>query len=93
MPDKASPAGWIVQVTVLAVVKPRAHGTYSREARLLDAPTFRYFNVAVAEAEKAVEATRKHSAGADEGETCVARRLSSEEIAALRLKPGEVRPA
>jgi len=60
-----------------------------------NAPSFKYFNVAIAVAEKAIEATTKHlaKANAAEGEMSAIRRLSSGEIAALGLKTGDVRPA
>jgi hypothetical protein len=61
----------------------------------LGPPSFKYFNVAIADADTATEATRKHLATAevDDREMRVVRRLSSGEIAALSLKPGEVKPA
>jgi hypothetical protein len=63
---------------------------------LVSAPSFEYFNVAIAAPAKAMEATTKHLAeGAKpkSGEMSVVRELSSVEIAALRLKAGEVKPA
>jgi hypothetical protein len=59
-------------------------------ATLPDAPSLKYFNAAVAVAGKAIEAAR-HLAAAGEGS--VVRVLSSAEIAALGLQPGEVKPA
>jgi hypothetical protein len=60
---------------------------------LLGAPSFKYFNVAIAAAGKAIEATSKHLADAEDRETSVVRPLSLAEIAALGLKPGDVVPA
>jgi hypothetical protein len=62
---------------------------------VLDAPSFKYFNVAMADPEKATEATAKYLAKADatDGETRAVRKLSSAEIATLGLKAGEVQPA
>ena len=63
---------------------------------LVSAPSFEYFNVAIAAPDKAMEATTKHMAKGAEakaGEMSVVRKLSSGEIAALRLKAGEVKPA
>jgi hypothetical protein len=60
---------------------------------VLGAPSFRYFNVALAAPEKAIEATRKHVAEANDEEVSAVRRLSLGEIAALGLASGEVRPA
>jgi hypothetical protein len=96
MNQKAPPAGWVVQVTVPApIAPPRADGTRWIGAVALSAPSFQYFNVAIAAANSAVEATTKHLAKAEApgGETRVVRGLSPQEIAALSLKAGEVRPA
>jgi hypothetical protein len=63
---------------------------------LVGAPSFEYFNVAIAAPDKAMEATTKHlakSAEAKAGEMSVVRKLSSGEIAALSLEAGEVKPA
>jgi hypothetical protein len=59
---------------------------------LLGAPSFKYFNAAIAVAGKAIEAA-KHFAEAEDREAHVVRSLSSGEIAALGLAPGEVKPA
>jgi hypothetical protein len=59
---------------------------------LLGAPSFQYFNAAIAAAGKAVEAA-KHFAEAGDREAHVVRALSSEEVVALGLKDGEVKPA
>ena len=63
---------------------------------LVSAPTFAYFNVAIAAPDKAMEATTKHLAEGAEpksGAVSVVRKLSSREIAALSLEAGEVKPA
>jgi hypothetical protein len=60
---------------------------------LLGAPTFKYFNVAVATAEAAMAAARKHLADAEDRETSVVRALSMAEIAVLGLTAGEVKSA
>jgi len=57
-----------------------------------DAPSFKYYNTAIAAPEKAVDAT-KNLAETENWEARVVRALSSEEIAALGLKLGEVKPA
>jgi hypothetical protein len=96
MTQKAPPAGWVVQVTVPApIAPPRADGTRWIGAVALSAPSFQYFNVAIAAANNAIEATSKHlaKAKAEDGEMCVVRGLSSAEITALSLKAGEVKPA
>ena len=58
-------------------------------ATLPDAPSFKYFNAAIAVAGKAMEAAKQLAAG----EASVVRALSSREIAALGLGSGEVKPA
>jgi hypothetical protein len=64
---------------------------------LPDAPSFEYFNVAIAAPDKAIEATTEHLAAkspeAKTWEMSVVRKLSSGEILAISLKAGEVRPA
>ena len=61
------------------------------------APSFQYFNVATGDPDKAVEAARKHLAKAkaviQDADMRTVRALSSAEVAALRLKSGEVKPA
>ena len=93
MIDKASPAGWVVQVTVLA--PPSAADNRWIGPRLLAAPSFKYFNVAIAAPNKALEATTKHLAAtkAEEGAMSVVRGLSTGELAVLKLAAGEVGPA
>jgi hypothetical protein len=61
----------------------------------LGAPSFLYFNVAIADAHKAAEATGKHLAipDGDDRKIHAVRSLSVAEIAALNLNPGEVKPA
>ena len=98
MTDKASPAGWVVQVTIPAPTAPSTQeGARWKGPQMLGAPSFEYCNVAIASPDKAVEATRKYLAGAkaDAGvvNACTVRELSPAEVAALGLKAGEVRPA
>ena len=61
------------------------------------APSFKYYNVAIANADKAVEATTKNlakiSADAGDDDPRTVRELSSPEITALGLKAAEVKPA
>jgi hypothetical protein len=92
MTDKAS--GWVVQITIppAATAKPASPGTRFGRA-VVGAPSFKYFNVAIAAPSKAIEATNKHWVEAGDLEASAVRALSSSEIAALRLRPGEVKPA
>lgn len=92
MTEKTSPAGWVVQVTTPGVrsAVPSAGG---RAYDLLGPPSFEYFNVAISAPAKAVEAITKQVAEGRERETQTVRALSSEEVAVLKLKPGEVAPA
>jgi hypothetical protein len=92
MSDKESPAGWVVQVTIPGKASSvRAPSGYL--STVLAAPTFKYFNVAVATAEAAMAATTKHLDDPERPETSVVRALSLREIAALRLTAGSVKPA
>jgi hypothetical protein len=77
--DKASPAGWVVQI-----MTPGHAGAL---------PGFRYFNVAIADAKIAVEATAKQVTPEGEAHVPPYRPLSAQEIAVLRLKTGAVKPA
>ena len=63
---------------------------------LVNAPSFEYFNVAIAVADKAIEATTKYMANSAKpkvGTMSVVRKLSPGEIAVLKLAAGEVKPA
>ena len=71
-------------------LKPSASG---RLYDLLGPPTFEYFNVAIGAPGKAVEATTKQLAEGRDREARVVRALSTEEIASLSLKAGQVAPA
>jgi hypothetical protein len=94
MTDKATPAGWVVQVTVPAPLATPGTTRWVGPVALA-APSFKYFNVAIAAPNKAIEATAKHLAKAEgaDAEMSVVRGLSPGEIAALSLKAGEVKPA
>ncbi len=82
MNNKTSAAGWVIEV--------RRSDPVSKQ----DPPQYAYYNVALADAEKATEtavaAARK--TGFD-GTGHNVRPLSNNEIEALRFKPGEVHPA
>jgi hypothetical protein len=92
MLDKAPPAGWVVQIVIPGERSlERLPSGYL--STLLGAPTFKYFNVAVATAEAAMAATTKHLADPEDRETSVVRALSTAEIAVLGLTAGEVKPA
>ena len=98
MTEKAPPAGWVVQVTVATpLTQPKPDAVRWLGPAVKDAPSFQYFNVAIAAADKAVEATKKLMAKADalamDWETGVVRGLSSAEIVSLGLKAGDVVPA
>jgi hypothetical protein len=73
------PAGWVVQIKT-----PGQAGA---------APAFRYFNVAIADANLAVEAIVKQENPPKGADVSAVRQLSPQEIAALRLKSGAVKPA
>jgi hypothetical protein len=97
MTDKASPAGWVVQVTIPKKPDDRlADAPWRPPIMAADAPSFQYFNVAIAAPGKAIEATANHLASNPEAKTwemSVVRKLSPAEIAALSLEVGEVKPA
>ncbi len=90
MTEKAVAAGWVVQLTTPGV---STGGTPWRGPVLADASVFQFFNIAVAAADKAIEAARKHAgAGADAPMSAV-RQLSKAEIEFLGLRAGEAKPA
>lgn len=60
---------------------------------MMGAPSFQYFNVAIADAKKAVEAARKHSGCDDDATIGAVRALSSAEIATIPLSSGQVKRA
>jgi hypothetical protein len=88
MSEKTPPAGWVVQIVVPA--RSASRGAEWIGATVPDAPSFKYFNAALAVAGEAIEAARQLAAA---GDGSVVRALSSAEIAALGIKPGDVRPA
>jgi hypothetical protein len=92
MTEKAPPAGWVVQV-IIPGERSLERSPSAYLSTLLGAPTFKYFNVAVATAEAAIAATTKHLADPQHPETSVVRALSLREIAALGLTAGDVKPA
>ena len=71
--------GWVVEVVTLTA----GSGT----------PSNSYFNVAIADVTKATEAVWKLPLAAKANRVQAVRKLSAEEIAALRLRPGKVKPA
>jgi hypothetical protein len=97
MTDKASPAGWVAQVTIPGKPDVRlADAPWRPPIMAAGAPLFQYFNVAISAPDKAIEATAKHLENSPEAETweiSVVRKLSAAEIAALSLEAGEVKPA
>jgi hypothetical protein len=92
MIEQAPETGWVVQVTIPA--PPRLPDSRWHVDPGRDPPSFIYFNVAIADAVKAVAATAMHLAGPDENrEMRVVKGLSLAELAALSLAPGQVKPA
>ena len=59
-------------------------------AALPNAPSIKYYNAAIADADKAIAAATQLAAA---GEGSVVRALSLGELASLGLEPGEVKPA
>jgi hypothetical protein len=92
MTEKTPPAGWVVQVTTPGEpVRSRARHTLLKDLR--GAPSFEYFNVAIVIPSEAEEATTAHLAEDLAREARVVRALSSEEVASLKLRAGEIVPA
>lgn len=94
MSGKTTPAGWVVQLTIPVYITPtRADGTPWTGPAILGAPSLQYFNVAIADVEMAVEATRKHLGSDSDVIVGVVRALSAAEVASIPLSLGEVRRA
>jgi hypothetical protein len=87
MTTRTAAAGWVVQLTILGVA---AEGTKSAA---FPGSTFQFFNVAVGSADQAIEAARKSVGAPNDAPMRVVRALSSSEIAALKLRAGQVKPA
>ena len=71
-------AGWVIEVVTLAPESP---------------PTFKYFNVAIADVTEAVQAIRMRRDVVQANRVEAVKALSAKEIAALRLRAGQVKPA
>jgi hypothetical protein len=98
MIEKASAAGWVVQVTIPAPhASPSETGVKWIGRAWPSAPSFQYYNVAIATPEGATEAATAYharaTADAAVDNTRVVRELSPAEIGVLRLSAGEVRAA
>ena len=92
MTGKTLIAGWVVQLTNPGVPSVVPEGARWRPAELTPT-TFEFFNVAISDAEKAVEAVRKKASVTPEASIRVVRSLSQPEIAAIPLRAGEAKPA
>jgi hypothetical protein len=90
MTAKSSPAGWVVQ---LSIPGKSSESSMWRGPALADAPTFQFFNVAIAASDKAVEAARKKAGASEEIVMSAVRPLSASEVEFVGLKAGEARPA
>ena len=86
MTAKIGTSGWVVQVSL-----PTGNG--QQVAGGVPSPTFQFFNVAISDAVKAVEAVRKKASVTPEVSIRVVRSLSPTEIAAIPLRAGEAKPA
>lgn len=89
MTENTSLTGWVVEVTTLGDLSG-SEGRSNYFKSLRGAPSFKYFNVAIAVASKAEEATTAHLADAPDREARAVRALSAKELASLNLRAGEV---
>lgn len=92
MSEKASAAGWVVQLTIPGLPIVPTEGAKWRPT-MNSSPTFQFFNVAIGSADKAVEAARKKAGAAEDAAMRVVRELSATEIDFIKLRAGEVQPA
>ena len=86
MTTKTTTAGWVVQLTILGLPDEGKPNEVSGS-------TFEFFNVAEKQPEQAIETARKTASAASQAPMRVVRPLSSAEIDALRLRPGQAKPA
>lgn len=89
MIEKTPPTGWVVQVTTPGELS-RTQSRSSQLKGLRGPPSFEYFNVSIATPDKAEEATTAHLAEEHARDARAVRVLSSDELASLNLKAGEV---
>jgi len=94
MTDKASPAGWVVQVTNRASIAPASQERWIGP-KVSDAPSFQYYNVAFSNPHKAVEATASYVAnGKTDAADIVANTVRAcRQPKLLRLASGPGRPS
>ena len=85
-------AGWVVQLTNPGVPRVQPEGAKWRPAELTS-PTFQFYNVAISDADLAVEMVRKKADVPAEAIIRVVRSLSPAEIAAIPLRKGEAKLA
>ena len=85
-------AGWVVQLTNPGVPRVQPEGAKWGPAELTS-PTFQFYNVAIGDADLAVETVRKKTDVPAEASIRVVRSLSPAEIAAIPLRKGEAKPA
>ena len=76
--SESSPAGWVVQLS-----SPRADS----------APSFRFFNVAIQDADEAVAIVREKTKATTLDRVYAVRPLSSRELAMIKIRSGEAKPA
>jgi hypothetical protein len=92
MTENTSLTGWVVEVTTQGELS-RSDGRSNYFRALRGAPSFQYFNVAIAAANKAEAATTAHLAEEPPREARAVRMLSSRELASLKLQAGQVAAA
>ena len=85
-------AGWVVQLTNPGVPRVQPEGAKWRPAELTS-PTFQFYNVAISDADLAVEMVRTKVDVPAEAIIRVVRSLSPAEIAAIPLRKGEAKLA
>jgi hypothetical protein len=92
MSENTAAAGWVVQLTIPGLPRVQPEGAKWRPAET-QAPTFKFFNVAIGAADKAIAATRKKAGASEDAEIRVVRALSAAELAAIKLHAGDAKPA
>jgi hypothetical protein len=89
MTTKTLAAGWVVHLTIPGKRTERPDLPWV--GAVLSSPTFHFFNVAIGDADKAIEAARRKAGAPADALMRVVRALSPSEIAAHNLRAGEAR--
>ena len=90
MANRASAAGWVVQITIPGEAKSVEGAPW---ASSVGSSSFHFYNVALPAPEDALEAATHVAKAPRNASARIVRSLSAGEIAAIRLPDGQAKPA